>query len=102
MNKKAILGIMLAIVMPLTGYWLVKYYSEAAVQMPRRYFYDSVATIENNGKKSTDTIWHRVKNMHFTNQLGKAVTLDSLKGKILVIDFFFTDPFMESITGLGL
>jgi protein SCO1 len=28
--------------------------------------------------------------MTFINQLGKTVTLDSLKGKILVIDFFFT------------
>ena len=74
MNKKAILGLMLAIVMPFTGYWLVKYYSEAAVQMPQRYFFDSIAVIEKNGKTSTDTIWHRVKDMHFTNQLGKAVT----------------------------
>jgi protein SCO1 len=90
MNKKAILGLMLAIIMPFTGYWLVKKYSEAAVQMPARYFYDSVATVENNGKKTTDTLWHKVKNMSFVNQLGKTVTLDSLKGKILVINFFFS------------
>ncbi|MFT3681923.1 MAG: SCO family protein [Ferruginibacter sp.] len=90
MGKKAILGLMLAILLPLTGYLLVKYYSEAAVHMPPRYFYDSVATVEQNGKRSVDTIWHTVKNITFTNQLGKTVTLDSLKRKILVIDFFFT------------
>ena len=90
MNKRAVLGVMLAIVMPLTGYWLVKYYSEAAVQMPRRYFFDSVTVLEKNGKITKDTIWHKVKNMTFTNQLGKTVTLDSLQGKILVIDFFFS------------
>jgi protein SCO1/2 len=90
MNKNAILGILLAIVMPFTGYWLVKYYSEAAVQMPRRYFYDTVSETGKNGKKSIDTIWHKVKNIQFTNQLGKTVSLDSLRGKILVIDFFFT------------
>ena len=90
MNKKAILGLLLAIAMPLTGYLLVKYYSEQAVQMPLRYFYDDVDTIKNSGKISTDTIWHKVKNISFTNQLGKTVTLDSLKGKIIVIDFFFT------------
>ena len=90
MNKRAILGLLLAICLPLTGYYLVKYYSEKAVHMPRRYFYDSVAVIEKNGKTTTDTIWHRVKNMTFTNQLGKTVTLDSLKNKILVIDFFFS------------
>ena len=90
MNKKAILGLLLAIVLPLTGYYLVKYYSDRAVHMPRRYFYDSVAVIEKNGKTINDTLWHKVKNMTFTNQLGKTVELDSLKGKILVIDFFFS------------
>ena len=58
--------------------------------MPHRYFYDTVAEKENNGKKITDTIWHRVSNMSFTNQLGKKVSLDDLHGKILVVDFFFT------------
>lgn len=76
--------------LPITGYILVKYFSEAAVQMPRRYFFDSVATVEKNGKLVTDTIWHKAKDITFTNQLGKTVTLDSLKGKIIVIDFFFT------------
>ena len=90
MNKRAILGVLLAIVLPFTGYYLVKYYSEAAVHMPKRYFYDSVASNNDNGKITTDTIWHKAKNMVFTNQLGKTVDLDSLKGKILVIDFFFT------------
>lgn len=90
MNKNAILGVLLAMVLPFTGYFLVKYYSEAAVDMPRRYFYDSVATVNNNGKISIDTIWHKAKNLSFTNQLGKKVDLDSLKGKILVIDFFFS------------
>ena len=84
------MGLLLAIALPVIGYELVKYYSEVAVQMPRRYFYDSITTVEKRGKIVPDTIWHEVKNMTFTNQLGKTVTLDSLKGKILVIDFFFT------------
>lgn len=59
--------------------------------MPGRYFLpDSVVTAEKNGKIVTDTIWHKVKNIEFTNQLGKRVSLNDLKGKILVIDFFFT------------
>lgn len=81
---------MLAILLPLTGYLLVKYFSKDAVQMPHRYFYDSVAVIEKNGKTTTDTIWHHIKNIRFVNQLGKTVSLEELKGKILVIDFFFT------------
>lgn len=81
---------MLAILLPLTGYWLVKFYSKDAVHMPAHYFFDSVAVNEKSGKTSTDTIWHKVKNLSFTNQLGQKVSLDDLHGKILVIDFFFT------------
>ena len=81
---------LLAILLPLTGYWLVKYYSKDAVFIPHHYFYDSVTVIENNGKTSTDTVWHQVKNISFTNQLGKKVSLNDLHGKIIVLDFFFT------------
>ncbi|MEO7308571.1 MAG: SCO family protein [Ferruginibacter sp.] len=91
MNKKAILALMLALVFPFAGYYIVKYYSKDAVHMPGRYFLpDSVVVSEKNGKTVTDTIWHKVKNIEFTNQLGKKVSLDDLKGRILVIDFFFT------------
>ena len=91
MNKKALLALMLVIVFPFAGYFIVKYYGENAVHMPGRYFLpDSVVVKEKNGKTVTDTIWHKVKNIEFTNQLGKKVSLNDLKGKILVIDFFFT------------
>ncbi|MEO6252700.1 MAG: SCO family protein [Ferruginibacter sp.] len=91
MNKKAILALMVALVLPFAGYYIVKYYSKEAVHMPGRYFLpDSVVVSEKNGKTVTDTIWHKVKNIEFTNQLGKKVSLDDLKGRILVIDFFFT------------
>lgn len=91
MNKKAILALMLALIMPFAGYYIVKYYSKDAVHMPGRYFTpDSVVVSEKNGKLVTDTIWHKIKNIEFTNQLGKKVSLDDLKGKILVVDFFFS------------
>ena len=90
MNKKSALSLMLAILMPLAGYWLVKYYSKDAVHMPKHYFFDSVGVKEKRGKSSADTLWHKVSNLNFTNQLGQKVSLDDLHGKILVIDFFFT------------
>ena len=90
MSKKAILALLLAIVLPLTGYLLAKYYSKEAVQMPGRYFLpDSVIVKEENGKTTTDTIWHKVRNIHFVNQMGKPVSLYDLHGKVMVIDFFF-------------
>lgn len=90
MNKKAILALLLAALVPAVSYILVKFYSERAVQMPPRYFYDSVAVTEKNGKTTSDTIWHHVKNIAFTNQLGQKVSLYDIKGKIIVLDFFFT------------
>lgn len=81
---------MLAILLPLSGYWMVKYFSKNAIHMPPHYFYDSVAVSEQKGKTITDTIWHKVRNITFTNQLGKQVSLDDVKKKILVINFFFT------------
>lgn len=91
MNKKAILALLLATLLPFTGYFIVKYYSKEAVHMPGRYFIpDTVVVMEKNGKQVTDTIWHQVKNIQFTNQLGKKVSLDDLRGKVLVINFFFT------------
>ncbi|MFZ4772320.1 MAG: SCO family protein [Ferruginibacter sp.] len=91
MSKKAIYALMIAILLPLTGYYLVKYYSTDAIHMPRKYFEpDSVIVSEKNGKTTTDTIWHKVRNIEFTNQLGKKLALDSLHNKLIVIDFFFT------------
>jgi protein SCO1/2 len=91
MNGKAILALILAIAMPLAGYFIVKHYSREAVHMPARYFTpDTVIVSEKNGKTITDTIWHKVRNIRFTNQLGKKVSLEDARGKILVINFFFT------------
>ena len=90
MNKKAFTALMVAILLPLSGYLLVSYYSGRAVQMPHRYFYDSVNVSKQNGKLTYDTAWHHVENLHFTNQLGQHVSLNDLKGKIIVLDFFFT------------
>lgn len=90
MGKRAILAILLATVLPVAGYFVVKYYSESATQMPPRYFYDGVDTVKQGGKITVDTAWHKVKDITLVNQLGDTVTLDSLKRKIIVIDFFFT------------
>jgi protein SCO1 len=90
MSKKAILAMMLVVLLPVTAYYLVKYYSERAVDMPRKYFYDGIRDTVVDGKKRSDTLWHRVSNFSFTNQLNQTVDADSLKDKILIVDFFFT------------
>jgi protein SCO1 len=86
-SKKAWLAICIAVVVPLVFYGIAKTYG---VAMPPRYFPDSVVTRIKDGKEVTDTIWHRVANIRLVNQLGDTVTLDSLRGKVILIDFFFT------------
>lgn len=90
MNKTAIKALCIAIILPVLSYILVKYYSDDAILMPKHFYYDTVLTSTENGKTSTDTIWHRVQNISLTNQLNKSISLNDIRGKIIIIDFFFT------------
>lgn len=87
MNRKAWLAICIAVVVPLVFYGIANTYG---VAMPPRYFPDSVVTRIKDGKEISDTIWHKVANLSLQNQLGETVSLNQLKGKVILIDFFFT------------
>ncbi len=80
----------LALVLPLAAYYVVKRKSETAVTMPRHYLPDSVVVVTKKGKRVNDTAWHQLADFSLTNQEGMPVTWDSLKGKIIIADFFFT------------
>ncbi len=58
--------------------------------MPRHYLVDTILTSTKKGKTKDDTVWHKIADFKLTNQLGMPVSLDSLKGKIIIADFFFT------------
>src|SRR5688572_25408679 len=90
MSKNAILALALGVLVPVLCYFVVKYYSDGAVVIPNRLFADTVMTRVVDGKELTDTVWHRVRNITLTNQLGNEVSLDDIKGKVIVADFFFT------------
>ena len=81
---------MLAILLPLVSYFIVKYKSEHAINMPRHYFADTVITVTKKGKHVTDTVWHQVADFALINQENIPVSWDSLRGKIVIADFFFT------------
>ncbi|HXB08294.1 MAG TPA: SCO family protein [Puia sp.] len=87
MNKKGWLAVFLAVMVPLGFYLVAKQYG---VAMPGHYIMDSVVTRMKDGKVVNDTIWHRVANIRLQDQLGDTVSLDSLNGKVILIDFFFT------------
>jgi len=97
MNKTALYGILIALIIPLVAYFVMKNIHPDGV--PQRIFYDSVATKISNGKEITDTVWSRVPDFSFTNQLGQKVSWkdmmykrndSTIEGKVVVIDFFFT------------
>ncbi len=90
MNKKAVYGILLAMLLPLAGYLILKRSSETGVIMPRKYYPDSLIVTTKNGKQYQDTIWHQLPEVNFTNQLGQKVSWKDMEGKIVVADFFFT------------
>jgi protein SCO1/2 len=58
--------------------------------MPRRFYWDNVVADTINGKVKYDTVWHKTQDATLVNQLGDTIHLDSIKGKIIVADFFFT------------
>jgi protein SCO1 len=91
MNKRAVLGFLIATVFPITGYLFVSVLSKDAAPMPRKFFIpDTVVTVEKRGKLVQDTIWHKVKSPQLFNQYGKPVNFDSARGKIIVLNFMFT------------
>ncbi len=90
MKMRKFIAMLMVIILPVGSYLLVNSLSKDAVLMPKRYFYDTVITVNRDGKTIQDTQWHKVKPFKLTNQFGKQVGLEDLPGKIIIADFFFT------------
>lgn len=90
MNQKALLAVFIALAIPLISYWWVKQASDTATAIPNHYLPDTVINRVEKGRMVNDTIWHRVANFNLVNQLGDTVSLYSLQGKLIVMDYFFT------------
>ncbi len=88
MNKKAFYAVILGLVIPVLAYFIMKFVPVNA--MPHRLFVDRVDNSVKNGKEVIDTVWEKVPDFTLTNQLGKKVSWNDIKGKIIVADFFFT------------
>ncbi|RYY53223.1 MAG: SCO family protein [Chitinophagaceae bacterium] len=90
MNKKAFYGIIIAAIVPIACYFVVKGFSDRNDYMPHHFLADSTVTTVRKGKEYTDTQWHKVPSFPLKNQQGQDVSLSQLKGKVIVADFFFT------------
>ena len=84
-NKKFFIGITIAVVVPLSLYFITRHFTDGHVKLPGHYIAEGV-------DKNGDTVYHHVADLRLTNQYANSISLDSdLKGKILVIDFFFVN-----------
>lgn len=91
MNKKALRGLLIVLLIPLVSYMAMKVLGTRAMVMPRHYIYDSTMVKTVDGKQVEDTLWHQIPHFSLTNQLGNQVGWKELEGKIVVADFFFTN-----------
>lgn len=90
MKTRTFLTLLVVVALPVTSYLFVRNLSKDAVEMPRRYFYDTVVVKKEKGRQVNDTIWHKVRPFKLKNQFGKEVGLEDFGGKVIVADFFFT------------
>ncbi|HVZ56112.1 MAG TPA: SCO family protein [Chitinophagaceae bacterium] len=90
MNKKALTGLLIALILPLVSYFVLKFYTDEAVLVPPHYLADSVITRTINGKTRSDTVWHRLPDFRLTNQLGQTVSWNEIGNRVVVADFFYT------------
>ena len=91
MSKKSAYGLIIALLIPVLCYLWLKSASESAVAMPGHPFEpDTVLQSVVKGKIQTDTVWHTTKDIRLVNQMGDSVNLYDQKGKIIILDLFFT------------
>ncbi len=91
-NKKFLIGIAVAFLLPLSLYLIVSKLTKGKIKMPGHFITDHVDTFRDNGSITLDTIYHQINELELTNQVGELVSLNKgLAGKMLVIDFFFAD-----------
>ncbi|HMK18072.1 MAG TPA: SCO family protein [Chitinophagaceae bacterium] len=100
MNKTALYALILALLIPLVAYFIIKQMSTDAVHIPKPVYEDSTISKVVNGKIEKEIVWHKIPDFKLTNQEGDEVSLhdmvrvDPESGdtvpKIIVANFFFT------------
>lgn len=90
-SKGFIIGIAVAVLLPLSFFL---YYNEPvsnALKIPGYYRPVSVDSHKVKDRMLYDTVYYKLNDIDLVNQLGHKVNLnEDLRGKILVINFFFT------------
>lgn len=88
---KYILGLAVAILLPLSFYIIAKVLKKDKINMPRYYVADGVDSQLVDGKMKYDTLFHKAAELNAINQFGDHIGINKdLEGKIIVVNFFFT------------
>jgi protein SCO1/2 len=100
LNKTALYALILAVLIPLVSYFIIKGLSADAIHIPQPVFADTTISKTVKGKIINETIWHKVPDFTLTNQDGEKVSLKDMVRfdpeagdtvpKIIVANFFFT------------
>ena len=100
MNKTALYALILALLIPLIAYFIIKQMSTDAVHIPKPVYEDSTISKVVKGKIEKEIIWHKIPDFKLTNQEGNEVSLHDMVRidpetgdtvpKIIVANFFFT------------
>ncbi len=90
-NRTFLLGLAVAILLPLSFYMIAKLLSKDRIDLPDFYVVDKVDTVIEDGETYYDSVYHRVADVELVNQLGDTVSINrDLGDKIVVVNFFFT------------
>jgi len=99
-NKTALYALILALLIPLVSYFIIKQMSTDAVHIPKPVYEDTTISKVVKGKIEKETIWHKIPDFTLTNQEGNEVSLHDMVRvdpetgdtvpKIIVANFFFT------------
>jgi len=88
---KLLIAIAVTSLVPLSFFLIAKLLHKDRLQLPRRYGIEKLISKTVDGKQVVDTEYHHVSDLELINQLGQKISLNKdLKGKILVVDFFFS------------
>jgi protein SCO1/2 len=88
MRWNKLLLVVILILFPCLGYILLQSGKNHFVTLPYLGPSEVVESII-DGEVISDTLYHKIPDFSFINQLGDTVTQDDFKGKIYVADFFF-------------
>ena len=99
-NKTALYALILAVLIPLVSYFIIKQLSTDAVHIPKPIYEDTTISKVVKGKIEKETIWQKIPDFTLTNQEGNKVSLHDMVRvdpetgdtvpKIIVANFFFT------------